>query len=94
MEANSDLYEKIVETLQTNGIELITMGGSISPYLGAGVAAVLAILLVYLGFKIKKRNWKDEQRKAGEKIQTQTSKDQKTSKDVNDGIDGFLDRED
>lgn len=85
------MWETILQSLQTNGLSLITMGGKIHPYLGAAVALILSILLIYLAIKAKAEKWENEKKKSGEVISDGTSNSQDTSKKVGDAGDDFLD---
>ena len=85
------MWQEIQETIFQYGVELITMGGNIHPAVGAGIAVVLGILSIYLGFKVKKVKWEESKKKAGEKLGKELGGDQKSADDVQEGIDDFLD---
>ena len=83
--------EELSKQLQENAPELVKMFGEIHPIAG-GVAALLIVAgLAWLGFKIKKKMFKDNVRKTAEQVQVGTGQDQKSSESVNDNIDDFLD---
>jgi hypothetical protein len=86
-----DIYAKIQEQLMLYGSQLITLGGNISPYVGAAIALVLGALLIYLGFKVKARAWEQDKKDAGEVIGGEVGNDQNTTKPVLDQGDDFLD---
>ena len=84
------MYEKLLEQIQSHGMELVTMGGKVSPYVGAGIAVLLTVVLIFLGFKVKKRKWEDAKKKAGETIGDQTADDQQTTDSVHSDVDDFF----
>jgi len=84
------IYQELLNQIQENGVQLVTLGGQISPWVGAGIAALLAIVLIFLGIKVKKYKWKERKKKAGETIGEQTANDQQTTDSVQDNVDDFF----
>lgn len=87
------MWQTISESLSTYSVKLIAMAGSINPYVGAAVALLIGILLIYAGFKAKAEKWMGDKEKSGEQISKGTSDSQNTAKGVNDKGDDFLDKD-
>lgn len=83
-------YSLIREVLVSNFIQLITLGGSIHPYLGGLVALLGVVGIAWLGIKMGKQKWKETKKKAGEVV-ADVGGDQDHAKKVQDGVDSFLD---
>jgi len=85
------MWQAILNSVQSNGLSLITMGGKISPYLGAVIALAIGIFLIYAMNRAKKEKFQDDKKQGGEVISDETSKSQDTAKKVGDAGDDFLD---
>jgi len=86
--------EELKKSLLENAADLVKMGGQIHPLVGGIVALLITGGLIYLGIKVKKKLFQERVSEVAGKVQVGTSKDQKTSKSINDGIDDFLDSDD
>ena len=84
------MWATILTALQTNGIQLITLFGSISPYLGGAVAVILAGLLIYVGFKAAAQAWADQKSNSGGSIGGEVGGDQNVAGNVTDNGNTFL----
>lgn len=86
----SNLYTTIQQALEKYGAQLVTMFGSINPYVGAGFAALLLIGLIYLGYKATQENWADEENQSGSTTGGEVGNDQNTTNNVLNSGGGFF----
>ena len=85
------MWETLFNFLQSNGMTLVTLGGKINPVLGAILASILTVVLLFLGYKAKKEMWDNAIHNSGENIGTTTGENQNTADDVLHGTDDWLD---
>jgi len=85
--------EAFSEIIKEHGVDIVTFGGNIHPYLGAALAVLLSIALAYLGIRAKNNKLRKDMAKAAKDVQKQTSKDQDTANSVNNEVDNFLEKE-
>lgn len=84
------MYEDLFNTLKVYSVELVTMGGRVHPYVGAAVALLVTVGLIFLGFKAKSQKWEDVRDKAGRAVGKDTGKDQQAAGDVLKQSDDFF----
>jgi hypothetical protein len=83
------MYENLYAWLQLHGMEFITMGGSIHPYVGAAVGLIVTIGLIYLGIMAAKERWQKQKKEAGDAVKD-VGKDQNASDNTQDKADDFF----
>ena len=87
---SGNIFTTIQQSLEKYGAQLVTMFGSINPYLGAGVGLLLLVGLIYLGFRAKKWAWEDAKNQSGSTVGGEVGNDQNTTKPVLDSGDDFF----
>jgi len=85
------MWQSMYNALINHGVDIITMGGKINPYIGLVISVILGIILVFVGFKFKNENWNSKVDASGSTIGTETNHNQDTTDEVLDGTDDWLD---
>ena len=82
-------YQAILDGLSQNAAKLITLGGTINPYVGGAVALIIAVLLFWLSWKNKGQIWSNTKADAG-KVVNDTGASQDAAQSVQDKSDEFF----
>jgi len=85
-------YQALLNALEQNSVKLITLGGSVNPYVGGVVTLIIVGLIVYLGIKAKSQAWGNQQNQAGKDVNNTTGQDQGTSNNVQHSSDDFFNK--
>lgn len=84
-------YSAILNSLSTNAVKLISLGGTINPYVGAVVALLITVALFWLNSKAKDQAHQSDVKQSGESISS-TGKDQATADSVLESSDDFFNK--
>lgn len=85
-------YQALLNSLEQNSVKLITLGGSVSPYVGAVITLIVVGLIVWLGIKAKSQAWGNQKNQSGNDVNNNTGQDQGTSNDVQHSSDDFFNK--